>query len=53
MRTRVCLTKCTDEGEFTDWYEAVRALRQHENHEFGCIQFVTATAYLLGSASAA
>lgn len=51
MRTRksLCLTKCGDEGSFVDWFEAVRALRQHEDHSYGCTQFVAAGAYMLGS----
>ncbi len=45
-RVSLCLTKCTDEGAFADWHEAVRALRQHGTHGFGCIQFVAAEAYI-------
>lgn len=45
-RVTLCLTKCGDEGKYVDWFEAVRALRQHADHSYGCIQFVAAGAYV-------
>ena len=55
MSARVSLrrSRCTDEGEYEDYDEAFYAERLHSNHGYGCIQFVAATAYLLGSRNAA
>ena len=55
MSTRVSLrrTSCDAEGGYADYSEAYRAVRQHSTHSFGCIQFVSATAYLQGSADVA
>lgn len=48
MSARISLdrTRCDDESVPADWYAARRVLLQHGNHSYGCVQFVTATAYI-------